>query len=122
MLLLKQLGLSGEIGGMHIERAAAALSVLASITKPDTQHPAVALRYVMSEDRFIRLLRMETPAELLVNGRRAVRMLKGKADPGRLGADLYLWGPRVRTRWAFLYHGVSVPDALADEHESGDAA
>ena len=129
-LLLRRLGLAKD--GVvdvdrridRIERAAAALGALAAISdEVSAPHPARALHAVMSEDRFVRLLRMETPAEILANGRRLVRMLGGRTDPGALGADLYWWSPKTRTRWAFLYYGDpdNQPDALISSH-SGDAA
>ena len=116
--LLRRLGLVKADGtpadDYRVERAAAALGALALIDTRTATHPARALRDEMSEDRFTRLLRMETPTEVLANGRRMARMLGGVADPGTLGADLYRWGPAVRTRWAFLYHGHErdLPDAV----------
>ena len=108
--------------GYRVERAAAALGALALINTRTSVHPARALRETMSEDRFTRLLRMETPAEVLANGRRTARMLDGASDPGTLGADLYRWGPAVRTRWAFLYHGHErdLPDALRAERDGDE--
>ena len=124
--LLLLLGLltddAGVEAGLPLERAAAALGALAELRAPGPKHPAVALRGVMTEDRFVRLLRMETPAERLAAGRRLVRMLDEGCDPGRLGADLYAWGPRTRVRWAFYFHGASVPDAVTSDETTGDAA
>lgn len=116
-----------DAASYRLERAAAAMGALAEIRTPTKVHPAKALSGVMSEGSFVRLLRMDTPAERLATGRRVVRLLGGAADPGRLGADLYAWSPLARARWAFLYHGASVPDALADQPsgqtpDHGDAA
>ena len=127
---LSELGLNAEgdadVLGFRVERAAAVLGVLAEVRERESTHPAKALKAKgYTEARFVRLLRMETPAERLAEGRRIVRLLGGRADPGTLGADLYLWGPAARTRWAFRYHGDPPPDAIAEdrtEDSSGEAA
>ena len=109
--------------GIRLERAAAALGALAELREPGRKHPAVALRGVMSEARFVRLLRMNTPAETLAAGRRLVRMMEVPCDPGRLGADLYHWNPATRVRWAFYFHGAALPDAVTDDAtETGETA
>lgn len=108
-------------GAHKIERAAAAFSALAMIGEANALHPAKALkRGDFSEQRFIRLLRMETSAELLANGRRLVRILGGRANPGELAADLFLWGANVRTRWAFQFYGEDIPDAIAQSTSDQD--
>lgn len=130
VIALRRLGLNANEGadalGMPIERAIAALSVVAEIRTKTSVHPASALRRAdFKEDRFIRLLRMDTPAERLNAGRRLVRVLEGAADPGRLGADLLLWSPATRVRWAFHYHegnADAVPDAVSEQNEIGEIA
>lgn len=112
ILVLKKLGAERP---QQMERAAAVFATLAQVRESSALHPAKALKQAeFSEQRFLRLLRMETSSELLANGRRLVRILGGRTNPGALAADLFLWGPNIRTRWAFQYYGEDIPDAIAE--------
>lgn len=124
MRLIRKLGLLDKADEpqsvWRLENAAAALGTLAPLREAGKGHPVAALRKTMSRERFVRLIRMESPAERLSAGRRLVSMFEGPVDSGRLGADLFLWNDRIRTAWAFRYHGAALPDAINEE--TGDAA
>lgn len=66
----------------------------------------------MSELRFRRLLRAEPGPELETALIRALRMVDGTCDLGRLGADMIWWNDDTRNRWCFEYYGKSVPEPL----------
>jgi hypothetical protein len=83
-------------------------------------------RKVMSEARFLRLMRVRTTAELLDEGRRITALLKAGAPVGDLGASLLLWldDPYRRRIWAQAYYGLSTPPsptvtARQDQSEAG---
>jgi len=71
---------------------------------------------VMAEARFLRLMRVRTPAELLDEGRRIAALLKSGAPVGDLGASLLLWldDPHRRRIWAQAYYGLSTPPSPAN--------
>jgi CRISPR type I-E-associated protein CasB/Cse2 len=68
---------------------------------------------LMSEARFLRLMRARTPAELLDEGRRIAALLKSGAPVGDLGASLLLWldDPHRRRIWAQAYYRLGTPPA-----------
>ncbi|KPN62649.1 CRISPR-associated protein Cse2 (CRISPR_cse2) [Aliiroseovarius crassostreae] len=65
----------------------------------------------LSDLRFQRLLRAEGDA-LTTGLIRALPMAGRACNIGALGADLFYWSDRVRTRWIFDYHGAAVPQML----------
>jgi hypothetical protein len=75
------------------------------LSGPDPDHK------VMSEARFLRLMRVRTPADLLDEGRRIAALLKTGAPVGDLGASLLVWldEPYRRRIWAQAYYGLSTP-------------
>jgi CRISPR type I-E-associated protein CasB/Cse2 len=98
--------------GVRLHQAAAALSVLAGIKTARSETVGASLKRGdrMKEARFLRLLRMETPAERLREGRRIVSLLNGEANPGRLGTDLFYWGEQARLSWSLDYHASELHD------------
>ncbi|MBC6428832.1 MAG: type I-E CRISPR-associated protein Cse2/CasB [Cellvibrionales bacterium] len=73
----------------------------------------------LSEMRFHRLLRAETPHELIRPLSRALQMLKGEKGGVNLSCladNLYWWNDRVRTSWCFDYFGASAakPEQLEE--------
>ncbi len=68
---------------------------------------------VMAESRFLRLLRVRTPAELMDEGRRIAALLKTGAPVADLGASLMVWldDPNRRRLWAQSYYGLGAPPA-----------
>ena len=124
-LLANKLGLSedksGENAVIKIERLAAVSSILAEIQEPRPGAVGKALgtskenNKICSENRFVRLLNMQDPLQFLNEGKRIVRLLGNKVDPGIFGADLYLWGTKIRIKWAFDYYGAgaALPDQSA---------
>ena len=84
-------------------------------------------RPLMAEPRFLRLMRVRTPADLLDEGRRLAALLKSGAPPGELGASLMLWidDPGLRRLWAQTYYGLGAPDrpshpAIEQQTELGE--
>jgi hypothetical protein len=69
---------------------------------PDPDHK------VMSETRFLHLMRVRTPTELMGAGRRVAALLKAGAPVGDLGASLMVWldDPDRRRIWAQAYYGL----------------
>ncbi|MDZ5649990.1 type I-E CRISPR-associated protein Cse2/CasB [Nitrospirillum sp. BR 11828] len=63
---------------------------------------------LLAEARFLRLMRVETAAELMDQARRLVALLGRAAPVGELGASLFLWRarPQVRRAWARAYYGL----------------
>lgn len=55
-----------------------------------------------SHTRFQRLIRSHGE-DLTAQLRRAIALVDRSCDPGKLGADLFHWSDRVRTRWSFDY-------------------
>ena len=68
----------------------------------------------VSEARFERLMRCETPTELLPQILRTLSLLKHKAPAGELGAAILDWDARVKRRWAFDYWRKPGGDARED--------
>jgi CRISPR type I-E-associated protein CasB/Cse2 len=68
---------------------------------------------LMSESRFLRLMRTRTSAGVLAEGRRIAALLKDGAPVGDLGASLLVWldDPVRRRTWARAYYGLSLPPA-----------
>ncbi|MDE1145773.1 MAG: type I-E CRISPR-associated protein Cse2/CasB [Azospirillaceae bacterium] len=65
---------------------------------------------LLAEARFLRLMRVETAAELMDQARRLVALLGREAPVGDLGASLFLWRvlPKVRRDWARSYYGLDL--------------
>jgi hypothetical protein len=72
-------------------------------------------RRVMAEPRFLRLMRVGTPAELLDEGRRIAALLPA-APVADLGASLMVWldDPNRRRLWALAYYGLSTPSKTTE--------
>jgi CRISPR type I-E-associated protein CasB/Cse2 len=112
----------------RLEFAAVAAAAIAQVRKDDERNPKVASRLgsqkaagreaVLSEGRFLRLMRCETPDDMLPQAVRLVAILDRVAPVGDLGASLALWGPAVRKRWAFDYWSQPQPDAAEDAAEA----
>ncbi|MBS2027356.1 MAG: type I-E CRISPR-associated protein Cse2/CasB [Deltaproteobacteria bacterium] len=107
--VLKRLGKGWS--GSDRERIAAAVGVLAQV---EQNSPARSLADAMaspkgdkptvSDFRFRRLLRLETPDELLHELPRIIRQLGGAAPISQLARDLMRWDDDVRKRWALHYY------------------
>lgn len=61
---------------------------------------------VLSESRFRRLLQSEDDSELLDQFSRAVKMLKGEANPEDIARVILGWGDFTRKRMIFDYYAV----------------
>lgn len=124
VLALRAVGVSndraaeGPLATWQIECACAAMAAVANIkvmSSVDTPKALAANKgngAIMKAPRFARLMQVETPLDRLLAGKRIVQLLDGRADPGRLGADLYHWNANIRRRWAFAYHGAQLPDDI----------
>jgi len=93
------------------DRVAAAAGVLAHVRKDIPGHSFADLmarlkgdKEVVSDARFRRLLRLETPDELLHELVRIVQMVGGDAPIRSLAEDVARWGDPVRKKWAFDYY------------------
>lgn len=72
----------------------------------------------LSELRFQRLIRTETPAGLIPPLRRALTVVKKTADVARLAADLFYWDERTRTKWCFDYYGAPAAAPATPEEDT----
>lgn len=87
-------------------------STLAQIRQNDGGKTAAALGgqkdedRIMKETRFLRLMRVQTAAELFDQARRLSALLKNKAPVGDLALSLFRWreDPAVRRNWARAYY------------------
>lgn len=68
---------------------------------------------VVSPLRFNALVRETDPDRLRQPLVRALGQVKGAVDVAALGSDLFYWGDKVRTQWAFDYYGAG--DALTEQ-------
>ena len=102
------------------ERLVVAAVSLAHVRKDEPRRMTAQLlggaegdRKVMAESRFLRLLRVRTPAELMDEGRRVAALLKTGAPVADLGASLMVWldDPNRRRLWAQSYYGLGAPPA-----------
>lgn len=57
--------------------------------------------------RFTGLIRTKEPRQLMRPLARALRLIKGGANVGKLATDLYWWSDVTRTKWCFEYHGAA---------------
>jgi CRISPR system Cascade subunit CasB len=64
----------------------------------------------VSDLRFRRLLKCQTPEDLYHALRRVIRLLDNKADLLRLANDVFRWNDEVRKRWAYDYYATPVQD------------
>ena len=73
-------------------------------------------RKIMSETRFLRLIRVRTPAALMDEGRRIAALLKTGAPVGDLGASLMIWldDPDRRRLWAQAYYGLGARPSFSE--------
>lgn len=71
----------------------------------------------LSDLRFNALIRATAPDDLRKPLTRALAVIKGAGNPGRLGADLYYWNDKTRTKWCFDYYGeaTAAPKELETE-------
>ena len=68
----------------------------------------------LSELRFDRLIRMQNPAELTVQLRRALAVVGHSANVARLAQDLFYWNEKTRADWCFDYYGASAAISETD--------
>lgn len=95
------------------ERLCRLAVVLANVRSDSSAPLARRLGPVLSSLRFQRLMR--ATGDELTNGLiRALPMVERRCNVAALGADLFYWGDRTRTRWIFDYHGAAVPESLED--------
>ncbi|OIQ90143.1 CRISPR-associated protein Cse2 (CRISPR_cse2) [mine drainage metagenome] len=99
-------------------------ATLARVRKMDRGHSSTAHALggakepdrVMTEKRFLRLMRSETAADLFDQSRRLTALLKQTAPVGELARSLFFWRhmPSVRRAWArAYYHLDQSPDETA---------
>ena len=107
--LLRRLG--SRLNEKDRESAALVAGILSQIDSDSGAHSfgqAMAkpkgAKATVSDLRFRRILRLETPDELLRELGRAVRMLDRAAPIDSLANDLMRWGDPVRKRWALDYY------------------
>ncbi|CCG42472.1 type I-E CRISPR-associated protein Cse2/CasB [Magnetospirillum molischianum] len=62
---------------------------------------------VLTETRFRRLLKIESPLELVLPLRRALRFTDHAAPVADLSLSILSWGERTRRRWLFEYFNES---------------
>ncbi|MDR3439161.1 type I-E CRISPR-associated protein Cse2/CasB [Telmatospirillum sp.] len=89
-------------------------ATLARIRRNDRAHRATATALggvtdaerVLKEGRFLRLMRVETAADLFDQARRLTAILRETAPVGDLGLSLFLWrrDPGIRRAWAKAYY------------------
>lgn len=65
----------------------------------------------MSGLRFRRLLRIDSPDELLLGLTRALQMTDRRGPIHALVRDVYWWGDKVKKRWAFDYYEAAPTEA-----------
>lgn len=99
--------LNKRLGGMvdQGDRLALIAISLANLRETDKATAAERMGETLSPIRFQRLIRIDTPAELITPLRRALAQIGNRAQVGALAADLYFWSEAVRTRWCFSYYG-----------------
>ena len=70
--------------------------------------------------RFSALIKCRSPGELITLLPRALKMIDGSADVGKLAGDMFYWGEKVRTDWCFQYYGHSraAPSELSQTKET----
>ncbi len=112
--------LSQKLGLRDPERLHRIVAVLAHVRGDTPRRLAQELGAgdppALSQLRFQRLMRAE--GEMLTTGLiRALPMVGHACNVGALGADLFYWSDRVRTRWVFDYHGAAVPETLEETPE-----
>ncbi len=59
---------------------------------------------VVSDLRFRRLLKCQTPEDLYPMLRKVIRLLSNRADVYSLANDVLYWGEEVRKQWAYDYY------------------
>ena len=70
---------------------------------------------LLSEIRFDRLIRIQEPAELAVQLRRALAVVGHRANVARLAQDLFYWNDKTRAAWCFDYYGASSATTETDQ-------
>ena len=65
--------------------------------------------------RFNALIRAKEPRQLMRPLARALRIINGGANVGKLAADLYWWSDTTRTNWCFDYHGAKEAKPIPEE-------
>ena len=86
----------------HVRADAPGRQTAQLLAGPDSDHK------LMAESRFLRLLRVGSPAELMDEGRRIAALLRTGAPVADLGASLMVWldDPERRRLWAQAYYGL----------------
>lgn len=93
------------------DRLAVMAVALAHLTQdrdaPVAQRFGTGDRKALSELRFNTLIRAKAPRQLMRPLARALGIVEGSANVGRLASDLYWWSDTIRNRWCFEYHGAA---------------
>ncbi len=112
--LLKRLG--SRLKEVDRDRVAAVAAILAHVEKDEPAWSIAELmarpkgdKPVVSDARFRRLLRLESPDELMHELVRVIGMLGGEAPVAPLASDLARWGDPIRKRWALAYYEKAEP-------------
>lgn len=111
-------------GGFELRHDPARLALIAvALAHIKERSPKVARAFGMGDPpalspiRFNALIRATTFEALWRPLTRALAVIKGKANPGALAADIFYWSEQTRTRWCFDYYGetTAAPSELETE-------
>lgn len=99
------------------DKLAAIAGLLAHVKAEDTQRLPIKMsessddRPLVSEMRFLDLLKIETTDDLFVSLRRTLPLIGGKADIYQLANDVYFWCDKTKKDWAYSYRWPAKPSA-----------
>jgi len=112
-------------GGFKVRHDPARLALIAvALANIKESGPKVARAFGAGEPpslspiRFNALIRAATPEMLWRPLSRALAVVRGKAAPGALAADLFYWSEQTRTRWCFEYYGETAATPIELETET----
>jgi CRISPR system Cascade subunit CasB len=106
---ISQRGWPSEVTPAKLEKLAAIAGLVAHIETEDTcrlperMSELVGDKPLVSELRFRSLLKIETTDDLFIGLRRALPLIKNKADIKQLALDVYWWNDKTRKQWAYTY-------------------
>lgn len=90
------------------DKLAAIAGLLAHVEKNEGHLPVVMSppggdKPLVSELRFLNLLKMETTDDVFRGLRRILPLIKNQAGIAELARDVYWWNDRTRKEWAYAY-------------------
>ncbi len=102
-------GWPAETSPAKLEKLAAVAGLVSHIETASTlplpimMSELVGDKPLLSEMRFRSLLKVETTDDLFISLRRALPLIKHKADIKQLALDVYWWNDETKKQWAYSY-------------------